>query len=137
MTESPTVLLFDGVCSMCNAAVQFVLANGPSPGLKLASLQSAAAKPFLSNAGLPADYLASLVLVEGERTYTGSTAALRTGLLLRAPWPALARAGLAVPRPIRNRVYDAIAKRRYQLFGTRDTCRLPAPHERAHFLSGG
>lgn len=137
MTDSPTVLLFDGICSMCNAAVQFVLANDPSPELKLASLQSAAAKPFLTDAGLPSDYLGSLVLVEGDRTYTGSTAALRAALLLRAPWPILARVGLAVPRPIRDRVYDAIAKRRYQMFGTRDSCRLPLPHERAQFLADG
>lgn len=137
MTDSPTVLLFDGVCSLCNGAVQFVLASDPAPELRMASLQSDAARPLLDAAGLPPDYLGSLVLVQDGRTHVGSEAALRTALLLRAPWPLLARAGLAVPRSVRDRVYDWIAARRYRLFGTRDACRLPEPHERARFLDGG
>jgi predicted DCC family thiol-disulfide oxidoreductase YuxK len=136
MTDSP-ILLFDGICSMCNAAVQFVLDNDPAPGLRLASLQSTAARPFLDAAGLPPDYLGSLVLVQDGQTFLGSDAALRAALLLRAPWPLLARTGLAVPRPIRDRVYNWVARNRYRWFGTRDACRLPAPHERARFLPDG
>jgi predicted DCC family thiol-disulfide oxidoreductase YuxK len=137
MTDHSSVLLFDGVCSLCNHAVRFVLANRPHPSLRLASLQSRAARPLLQAAGLPDDYLASLVLVQDGQAYVGSEAALRTALLLGAPWPLVGRIGLRVPRALRDRVYDAIAQRRYAWFGTRDACRLPRPEERARFLSDG
>lgn len=129
------VLLFDGVCNLCNGAVDFVMRHDADRRFLFASLQSEAARPYLDRAGLGADYLASLVLVdEGGAVHTGSDAALGVGERLDRPWPALARAGRAVPRPAREAVYRAVARSRYRVFGRRDSCRLPTPAERERFL---
>lgn len=134
MPDRP-ILLFDGVCNLCDGAVRFVMANDPDERFLFAPLQSDAARPYLERAGLSADYLQSLVLVdEGGVVWTGSDAALRTGLRLRAPWDGLARLGLAVPRPVREAVYRVVARHRYRVFGVREACRLPSAAERARFL---
>lgn len=129
------ILLFDGVCTLCDGAVQFVMRHDPDERFRFASLQSAAAKPFLERAGLEAEYLASLVLVdEGGDIHTGSDAALEVGKRLEAPWRQAASLGLAVPKPIRESVYRGIARSRYRVFGKKDECRIPTPSERARFL---
>ena len=129
------VLLYDGVCNLCDGAVQFVVRHDPDGRFLFASLQSEAAQPYLDRAGRDPDYLASLVLVdEGGAVWVGSDAALRTGLRLEAPWHGLARLGLAVPRPVWEAIYRAVARSRYRVFGKREACRIPTPAERARFL---
>lgn len=129
------LLLFDGVCNLCDGAVQFVMRHDRAERFVFAPLQSDAATPYLEKAGLDAAYLQSLVLVdEAGRTHVGSDAALQVGRRLDPPWPALARVGLAVPRPVRDAVYRLIAANRYRVFGQKEACRLPTPAERARFL---
>ena len=77
--------------------------------------------------------LASVVLVEGDRVFTQSTAALRIARGLGLPWR-LAYGLIAVPRPLRDWVYDVVARHRYQWFGQRDACLVPTPQVRARFL---
>ena len=137
-TAGRPVLLFDGVCNLCDGAVQFVMRHDPGERFLFASLQSEAARPYLDRAGLGADYLASLVLVdEAGRIHTGADAALGVGRRLRAPWRHLAAAARAVPRPVREAVYRAVARGRYRVFGKREACRIPTPAERARFLEDG
>ena len=137
MTDPGPILLFDGVCNLCDGAVQFVMRHDAHERFRFASLQSDAARPYLERAGLEAGYLASLVLVdEGGAVHTGSDAALEVGRRLDAPWRQLARAGLAVPKPIREAVYRGVANSRYRVFGKKDECRVPTPAERARFLEG-
>ena len=134
MPERP-ILLFDGVCNLCDASVQFVMRHDPAERFRFATLQSDAAAPFLERAGLDADYLQSLVLIdEAGRVHTGADAALGVGRRLRQPWRALAHLGGWVPRFVREPVYRAIARSRYRVFGRKDECRLPTPAERARFL---
>ena len=151
---SHPVLLFDGVCNLCNGAVRFVLERDPAGKIRFASLQSAAARELLqAHAGArpngpprgntlehssegaddrgPA--LSSLLLVEGGRIYSRSTAALRLAGHMRAPWPML-RVGLLVPERWRDAMYDAVARNRYRWFGRSDACRLPTPQEASRFL---
>lgn len=131
----PPILLFDGVCNLCDASVQFVMRHDPDERFRFASLQSEVARPYLDRAGLDADYLASLVLVdEAGRVHVGSDAALGVGRRLRAPWWHLAAAGAIVPKPVREAVYRLVAKHRYRVFGQKEACRIPTPAERARFL---
>ena len=138
VSDSPThqlssVILFDGVCNLCNGAVQFVIARDPGARLQFAALQSPAAARLVASAGSRHALPDSIVLVEDGRLWTRSTAALRIARHLRFPWPA-AYALIAVPRPLRDWVYDLVARNRYRWFGRRDVCMVPTPALRARFL---
>jgi predicted DCC family thiol-disulfide oxidoreductase YuxK len=125
------VLLFDGVCTLCNGFVRFVIERDPAGRFQFAPLQSAAARRVLGAAPQPLPD--SLVLVENGRLFTRSTAALRVARGLRFPWP-LAYVFVAVPRPVRDWMYDVVARNRYRWFGRRDACMVPTPKLRARFL---
>jgi len=127
------VILFDGVCNLCNGAVNFVIDHDDAAYFKLAALQSEEAKPLLQRHGLVAEALDSIVLIENGRFYRRSGAVLRIAARLGAPW-SWARALLAVPRPLRDAVYDWVASRRDDWFGKRDQCRVPTPELQARFL---
>ncbi|MFN3597159.1 MAG: thiol-disulfide oxidoreductase DCC family protein [Rubricoccaceae bacterium] len=133
--SSAPVILFDGVCTLCNRAVQFVIARDPAGRFRFASLASAAGAALLRQAGLPAAHRDSLVLVEGGRAYVRSEAALRIARHLRGwRWAGTLR---AVPRPLRDAVYGFVARHRYRVFGKEDACPVPTPALRARLLPGG
>jgi predicted DCC family thiol-disulfide oxidoreductase YuxK len=127
------VVLFDGVCGLCNRFVDFALRRDRAGRLRFAALQSPPGRALLAGAGLDPEALDSVVLVRGGRVYRESAAALRVLAELGLPW-SLAAAGLAVPAPLRDAVYRFVARRRYAWFGRRDGCRVPTPAERARFL---
>jgi len=131
--RSRELILFDGVCNLCNHAVQFVARRDPRARFGFASLQSQAAERRLASAGVTGQLPDSIVLLAGDRLYTRSGAALRIARGLRFPWPILS-AFLLVPRPLRDWVYDLVARNRYRWFGKRDVCMVPTPELRARFL---
>ena len=131
--EKESILLFDGHCSLCNAAVDFVLKRNTKKKLLLASIQGPAGQRVLKMYQLPPSYLDTLVLVEQGQLYLGSTAALRVARLLRGGWP-LFYALIIIPKGLRDRIYQWIGKNRYKWFGRRASCRMPTASERAHFL---
>ena len=124
-----TVVLFDGVCNLCNRTVQFVLARDPNARFQFAPLDSEAARRLLGLQPPPE----TIALVEDGCVSTKSTAALRIARHLRFPWPLL-YAFLAVPRPLRDLVYDWIARHRYAWFGRRESCMIPGPDVRKRFV---
>jgi predicted DCC family thiol-disulfide oxidoreductase YuxK len=126
------VLLFDGVCTLCNGFVQFVIQRDPAGRFQFATLQSDAARRLLQAAPQPLPD--TLVLVENGRMFLRSTAALRVARGLKFPWP-LAYVLVVVPRPLRDWLYDIVARNRYRWFGRRDVCMVPTPELRARFLS--
>jgi len=126
-------ILFDGVCNLCNGLVQFVIARDPSARFRFAALQSPAAAELLRSLDVSPPLPDSMVLVDGGRLYVRSDAALRVARGLRFPWP-LAYACVAVPRFIRDRVYDVVAAHRYRWFGRRDVCMVPTPDVMRRFL---
>ncbi len=130
------VLLFDGVCSLCDRAVQVVLDHEPAGRIQFASLQSEIGRKLLADHGIDADDTDSVVFVDRGRAYVRSDAALQVAARLDAPWKWLV-VGRLVSRPVRDRVYDYVARNRYRWFGTRDACRLPTPQTRARFLDAG
>lgn len=121
-----SVILFDGVCNLCNGLVQFVIARDPAQHFRFASLQSEAARRCLADAGMTRDAPDSIILLDDGRLFTRSTAALRIARRLRFPWPC-AFALVIVPRPVRDWVYDVVARNRYRWFGRRDACLVPTP----------
>ena len=128
-----SVILFDGICTLCNTSVDFVVRHDPERRFKLASLQSEVGQALLARYGLLEETPDSIVLVERGRVYLRSTAALRIAAGLDGALPLL-QAFLAIPPALRDTVYDYVAQNRYRWFGTRETCRLPTPDERARFL---
>jgi predicted DCC family thiol-disulfide oxidoreductase YuxK len=129
----PSVILFDGVCNLCSGFVRFVIARDPDGRFRFASLQSNAASELVGSRLAGTVLPNSIVLVDGARVFTRSAAALRIFRGLRFPWPLLF-AFVVVPRPIRDLVYDFVAKRRYRWFGRQDVCMTPTPELRARFL---
>ena len=127
------IILFDGVCNLCNGAVNFVIDHDPDAYFRFGALQSDAAQPILAKHGLEEKALDSIVLIEGGRVFRKSTAALRIARHLTGAWPLL-YALLVIPRPLRDVVYDWIATNRYDWFGKRDQCRIPTPDLQARFL---
>jgi predicted DCC family thiol-disulfide oxidoreductase YuxK len=131
--QDGAVVLFDGVCNLCNGFVQFVIERDPDAYFSFASLQSEAAARLLSAHGYEGATLDSVVLLENGRLYSRSDAALRVARHLGRGWPLLGGFRV-VPRFVRDRVYDWIAANRYQWFGRRDECMIPTPELRARFL---
>jgi predicted DCC family thiol-disulfide oxidoreductase YuxK len=127
------VVLFDGVCNLCNGAVNFIIDRDPDGYFRFAPLQSDVAGRLLAGTDAAGATLDTIVLVEGGTAYVRSTAALRIARHLSGPWPLLA-AVLAVPRPLRDAVYDWVAEHRYQWFGRREQCRVPTPALKDRFL---
>jgi len=127
------VILFDGECNLCNGFVRFVLPRDPAGRFKFAPLQSPVGQEMLRGHALPTNALSSVVLAEGDKVSTRSTAVLRILRGLKAPWPAV-YALVLIPRPLRDAVYDWIARNRYRWFGQRDTCLIPTPENRRRFL---
>jgi predicted DCC family thiol-disulfide oxidoreductase YuxK len=128
------IILFDGVCNLCNRSVIFVLQNDPGRVFRFASIQSATGAALLEGCGLPADFNKTVIYLEKGIPYFNSTAALRIAGKLAGPWPVLARIGLLVPRPLRDGVYNVIARNRYHWFGRRDSCLVPTQELSSRFL---
>jgi len=127
------VILFDGVCNLCNGFVQFVIARDPQGRFRFASLQSKAAAALLNGQVQSGPLPDSVLLAEDGRIYTRSTAALRVARGLGFPWN-LSYGFVMVPKPLRDAVYDWVARNRYAWFGKRDVCMVPTPDQRARFL---
>lgn len=130
------VVFFDGVCNLCNGTVQFILDRDPRGLFQFAPLQSDIATKMLGERGVVVDKSApdSVLLLEGDRVYARSDAALRITRHLGAAWPLFA-GFLIVPRFLRDLVYGFIARHRYRWFGRTDACRVPTPALRARFLA--
>jgi predicted DCC family thiol-disulfide oxidoreductase YuxK len=127
------IILFDGVCNLCTGSVQFVLKRDKKKEFFFGSLQGYAGQDYLKKYQLPSNTFNSFLLIEGERIYTRSTAALRTAKHLGGGWPLL-YGFIIVPKFIRDAVYNLIAKNRYRWFGQKEACWLPTPELRSRFL---
>ncbi len=130
--EQP-VIVFDGVCNLCNGAVDFIIRFDRNAVFQFASNQSEAGEAIVAQAGVSTFEADTIVLCEDGESYVRSTAVLRIARRLGWPWKA-AYVFIIVPGPVRDVLYRLIAKNRYRLFGRRETCRLPTPEERTRFL---
>jgi len=127
--ETKPIILFDGVCNLCNGAVTWVIAQDRQAIFSFASLQSEAGCKLLAKLGPQPD---SIVLVDEAGVHTRSTAAIRIARRLGLPW-SLAILAMLVPAFIRDVIYKWIARNRYAWFGRRETCLVPTPELKARF----
>lgn len=132
MRTAAAVILFDGVCNLCNRAVMFIIKHDPKDRFRFASLQSAAGIQLTRQYGIPQTY-GSVVLIENGRTYLRSTAALRIARKLNGAWP-LFYSCMLVPAFIRDALYNWVARNRYRWFGSAGQCMRPTVRLRAKFL---
>lgn len=131
-SETP-VLLFDGVCNLCNCIVQFVIKRDPEGKFKFASLQSESGQTLLKKMGLPTDDFDSFVFINGNKYFLKSSAGLHVLKELGGVWK-LFYVFIILPRPLRDFIYGLIAKTRYRIFGKRDTCMVPTQDIKRRFL---
>lgn len=126
------ILLFDGVCNVCNASVDLVLRH--TRDVRVGALQSPEGQALLRAAGLDPSALDTLVFFDTDgRVHVRSDAALALAGHFDGFWPSL-RVLRILPRRLRDAAYDVIARNRLRWFGQRDACRLPTPEERGRFL---
>lgn len=128
------ILLFDGVCTLCNRSVQFVLRHDKKQHFKFAPLQSTIAQQLLVNAAVQ-DNLSTVVLLYQNKVYTESSAVLKVLWLLPTGWKTLYYLGILIPRFIRDALYRLIAKNRYAIFGQSSTCMVPDKQTQERFLA--
>jgi predicted DCC family thiol-disulfide oxidoreductase YuxK len=127
------IVLFDGVCNFCNASVNFVIERDKAGYFKFAPLQSEIGDELAAKYGIDKIETDSVIVVEDEKVYTHSSAALQIARKLDGIW-SWVYAFVIVPKPIRDFLYKLFAKHRYRLFGKQDACMMPTPDVRARFL---
>ena len=137
--EANPIILYDGICGLCNRLVQFLLKRDKRGRLRFASLQSDFAVRVLTRHGIdPKDLDTVQVVVNydrpDEQVVNRSDAVLRAAQELGLPWNILARVGRIVPRPLRDMVYGFVARNRYRVFGKYETCMRPDPNQPHRFL---
>ncbi|MEJ7627787.1 MAG: thiol-disulfide oxidoreductase DCC family protein [Ferruginibacter sp.] len=134
LMSSQPIILFDGICNLCNRSVQFVIKNDPAGLFKFTPLQGNTGKKILSDFKLSTLHFDSFILFENGKIYTRSTAALLVAKKLKSPVKLL-YGFIIVPPVIRNVVYNFIAKNRYRWFGKTDSCMIPSPALQDRFLN--
>ncbi len=127
------IIFFDGVCNLCNSSIQFIIKRDRSKKFLFASLQSAYARENLPTELSKSDSLQSIVLKEGSKIQTKSSAALRITKSLDGLWPILF-IFIVVPKFLRDWMYDGISRNRYMWFGKRDQCMIPSSELKSRFL---
>ena len=127
------IILFDGICNLCNQSVQFVIEHDIKNQFQFASLQSEFGQNFLKENNFNTTDFESVVFIEDDKFYTKSSAPLKIVKYLdkKVSWLSLF---LIVPKPIRDLLYRFIAKNRYRWFGKNESCWLPTPELKAKFL---
>ena len=133
LTDEDRVLVFDGVCNLCDGGVNFLIGRDKKAKIRYAAAQSSAGRALLKHFQMPIDEFNTMVYVQNRQPFVKSTAALRVALNLPLPWPVLG-VGLLLPRFLRDWVYDRVAANRYRMFGIKDQCMIPTDDIRARFL---
>ena len=128
------IILFDGVCNLCNSSVQYVIKHDPNELFRFASLQGNTGQQLLKQYGLSTNDMNSFILIRDNKAYTRSAAALNVAKQLTG-FAKLLYGFIIVPPFIRNAVYNLIARNRYKWFGKKDSCMVPTAALQARFLN--
>ena len=127
------VVIFDGVCKLCTGSLTFILRHEAAQELRFAPMQSAAGKQLMQKFGIDPAQMKTFVVIADGRAYVRSDAAIRVSRFLRGGWRLLGMVRV-VPRPIRDYVYDLVARNRYRWFGRHDTCIVPTSELESRFI---
>lgn len=136
MTEIPLdkpIVLFDGVCNLCNSSVQTLIKMDSEGKFRLASLQSEVGQSLLEKFALPKEELSSVVLIDKEKAYLRSDVPLEVMRKLGGGWQ-LFYVFKIIPRFLRDAIYNFIAQNRYRWFGKQEACMMPTADIRQRFL---
>ncbi len=134
LPQDKKIILFDGVCNLCNTSVQYVIKHDKKDIFRFVSLQSDLGQKILNHIGINPKHIDSIVLYEpGISYYYKSTAALEIAKGLRGIFT-LATVFKILPAGIRDFVYDYVAKNRYKWYGKKDACMIPTVELKAKFL---
>jgi len=133
ITENDSVILFDGVCKLCNAWSQFIIKFDTQQRFTLCSVQSPEGQAILKYFNMPTDHFDTMLYVEANQCFDKSDAFLNVVNKLGFPWRLLYVFKI-IPKGIRNWLYDRIALNRYSIFGKYDTCMLPSKENNNRFL---
>ncbi len=130
--EKP-LILFDGVCNLCNSSVQFIIKNDPEGYFKFASLQSETGQRILEQFNMKKDNFDTFILYENGQIYTKSTGVLRVLKNLKNYYRFF-YIFIVIPSFIRDLLYTFVSSYRYRLFGKKDACMIPTPELKARFM---
>ncbi|WP_291720844.1 thiol-disulfide oxidoreductase DCC family protein [Bernardetia sp.] len=133
VAQNKTIILFDGVCNLCNGAINFVIDKDKNNNFHFASLQSEFGQALLAHFGRDTADFDSMIVYENGKIRTKSTAALRIAAGLSGGWKFFSVFKI-IPTVIRNAVYNLIARNRYKWFGQKNECRIPTPELKAKFV---
>lgn len=127
------VILFDGVCNLCNGSVQFIIKRDVNSQFQFAALQSAYGQGQLNKLNIPANALQSIVLIKKDKYYQRSNAVLEISRMLGGFWSVLYVFKI-IPTFFRDWIYNVIANNRYRWFGKQNQCMIPTPALKTRFL---
>ena len=127
------IILFDGVCNLCNGAINFIIKHDPKDNYRFAALESDIAQELLAKHEIDNAKIDSIVLIRNEHAYTKAGAALRIAKKMSGAWPLLYGLSI-VPKFIADSLYDFIARNRYKWFGKKNSCMIPTPELKQKFL---
>lgn len=134
MAAQKKIILFDGVCNLCNSSVQFVIKRDKNDIFRFASLQSEAGQKLANERGINTSEIDSIILIEPQIAYyTKSDAALIIAKSLSGGWSFLG-IFMGLPKGLRDTIYDWVARNRYQWFGKKDQCMIPTEADKGKFL---
>jgi predicted DCC family thiol-disulfide oxidoreductase YuxK len=133
MSDEKKIILFDGVCNLCSKSVQFIIRRDKKELFLFGSLQGKAAQEYGKKFNITFDVINSFILIDQNKIYTRSSAALRVLNYLGNGWQLL-YAFIIVPKFLRDGIYNFIANNRYKWFGKKEECWLPTPAWKEKFL---
>ena len=133
MITEKKIILFDGVCNLCNSSVTFVIQRDKKDVFRFAALQEPVGQLLIKKHQIDTSKTDSIILIDGNKAYVKSTAALKVARHLGGAYPLL-YSFMIVPNFIRNWVYDYIAKNRYKWYGKKESCMIPTPELKSKFL---
>ena len=134
MGSEKKIILFDGVCNLCNRSIQFVIKRDTNDEFRFATLQGKIGQRLAQERNIDVSKVDSIILIEpGVAYYTKSTAALKIGQSFGGFWKMIRVLNL-IPSTLRDIVYDWVAKNRYAWYGKQDACMIPTPELQAKFL---
>ncbi|GAB1594475.1 thiol-disulfide oxidoreductase DCC family protein [Lysobacter claricitrinus] len=134
MSADGAVIVFDGVCVLCNGWVRFLLRHDRDARFRFAAMQSDAGRALLQRHGLDPDDPASFLLMDDAGASTDTDAIARVLAALGLPWSVLATMLTSMPRALRDRAYRFVGRHRYRIFGRHAACALPPPDQAARFI---
>lgn len=133
MNKGHKIILFDGVCNLCNGVVTYIIKRDKKNVFKFAALQSEIGAQLIAKFNIDTEKVDSIILIDGEKQYEKSSAALHIAKHLSGAYPLLF-GFMVVPRFIRDSVYDYVARNRYKWFGKKESCMIPTAELKSKFL---